>query len=149
MFFLLLLLTLTACGEPPTVCSDFSGDFTVRYGDTDCRGKLDKNGGELSIVMTGPCTVEGMTFTYRESSLSVGFGGHSAETTADYLPSCSIPSCLHSALPYLPQAEYIETADGEDRFSLPTPSGSAVITASDGIIKTLTVPQNGLEFRFG
>ena len=148
MMVILLILTLAACGEPPTVNSDFSGSFTVRYGNADYNGTLTKDGGALTIVMTAPYTVEGMTFTYQGDALRIGYRGHETETTAGYLAEACIPSYLHNTLPYLPQAEYVDTTDGVDRFTLPTPSGSAAVTASSGTLKSLTVAPNGLAFRF-
>ena len=144
---LIILASLTACGEPPTVNNDFSAAFSARCGDTDYAGTLTKDGDVLTIDMTEPYTVQGITFTYQGGKLSVGYAGHSAEATAGYLPGSCIPSSLHGTLPYLPQAEYTETADGTDHFTLPTPNGAAQLTADNGSLLSLTDP-NGITYTF-
>ena len=147
MTALLLMLTLSACGEPPTLNTDVAADFSVRYGDADYTGTLTKNADALTVALTAPYTVKGMTFTYRDGNLHLGYLKHSAEVAAGYLPEGGIVSRILHTLPYLPQAEYVETENGVDRFTVPTPSGSARVTAINGDIQTLTVP-GGIAFHF-
>ena len=143
-----VILSLSACGEPPTVQSDFSSSFTVSRGDIDYAGTIAKDGTELTVIFTEPYTVNGTAFCWDVETLSIRYAGHSTQANADYLPADSVPAVLHNALCYLPQAVYTETADGEDHFSLPTPCGDASLTAADGVPTSLTDPLSGTVYTF-
>lgn len=144
-----VILSLSACGEPPTVQSDFSSAFTASRDNIDYTGTVVKDGTSLTVTLSEPCTVDGMAFCWDDDALSIRYAGHSANANADYLPADSIPAALHYSLAYLPQASYTETANGTDHFKLPTPYGDASLTAVDGVPTTLTDPLSETVFHFG
>lgn len=145
---LILLFSLSACGEPPTVESNFTVSFTVSRNDTDYAGTLIREEGVLNIQMSEPYTVKGMAYCYQDGELSLSYGGLSTKSSCDYLPDDSIPGALFESLAYLSQATYTESSDGEDSFSLPTPYGNATLTAKDGIPTSLYGLRSKLEFSF-
>lgn len=145
---LIPLLSLSACGEPPTVESNFTVSFTVSQDDTDYAGTLSRKDDSLNIQMSAPYTVKGMEYHYQDGELSLSYGGHSTKANCDYLPADSVPEVLFDTLTYLPQATFIESNGGEDSFNLPTPYGDASLTARDGIPTSLYEPYSGLEFSF-
>nr|WP_316622859.1 hypothetical protein [uncultured Ruminococcus sp.] len=148
LFMTLPLFLLSACGEPPTVESDCRLAFTAENAELPYAGTVEKNGDTLTVTMSEPYTVQDMAFTYEDSALSINYGGHSTQSSADYLPTDSVPAMLYSTLSYLPQAAYSGTQDGADRFILPTPYGDSELTARDGIPVSLTVPKSALTFSF-
>lgn len=145
----ILMLTLSACSEPPTVNAEFTAPFSVQYNGIDYAGTVSNSGSSLTLSMTAPYTVQGMVFDYQDSTLSVRYADCAANANADYLPSDSIPSILHNNLAYLAQASYDSSQDGADSFTLPTPYGEAALTAKEGIPTSLTDPKSGIEFTFG
>ena len=145
---LILLFSLSACGEPPTVENNFTVSFTVSRNNTDYAGTLSQKDGVLYIQMSEPYTVKGMAYCYRGGELSLSYGGLGTKASCDYLPDDSIPGALFEALTYLSQATYTESKDGEDSFNLPTPYGNATLTATDGIPTSLSGLRSKLEFSF-
>ncbi len=145
----LLSVVLCSCGEPPTLNTDFSTDFSVTQDDVGYQGTLAVADGALSVDMTAPYTVAGLRFGYDENGLTIGCGGLETVANSDYIPPSSVPAILHNTLAYLPQATYTESSDSGDSFSLPTPYGEAQITAVDGVPKELYDPHSGLTFTFG
>ena len=144
----ILVLTLCACGEPPTVQSDFFARFTVQKDEISYAGTLQKKGSCMTLTMTEPYTVTGMSFCREDSALSIRYAGHSAEVTSDYLPADTVPTALYNSLSYLEQAAYTGTENGTDHFTLPTPYGDAKLTARDGMPTTLDDPYSGMTFYF-
>ncbi|MBQ3266211.1 MAG: hypothetical protein IJH07_10595 [Ruminococcus sp.] len=145
---LILTLLLSSCGEPPTLQSDFSASFTTNSGGVNYAGIVEKDIGTLTVTLSQPYTVEGTSFCWKDSTLTIEYAGHAAEANADYLPADTVPSILHNTLAYLNQATYTSTENDEDRFNLPTPYGSAEITAKDGKLLTLSDPHTGTMFEF-
>ncbi|MBQ3329665.1 MAG: hypothetical protein IJG87_00635 [Ruminococcus sp.] len=145
---LIPLFLLVSCGEPPTVQSDFTASFTADHNGSVYRGTVAKEGGGLVVSLSEPYTVSGMEFCWEDSALSVRCQGHCTNANADYLPADSLPASLHNALAYLPQASYLSTENGEDRFTLPTPYGDAALTARSGIPTSLADPNGSTVFYF-
>ena len=148
LFMTLPILLLCACGDPPAVQSDCRLAFTAHNADIPCAGTVEKDGDTLTVTMSEPYTVQGMIFSYEGETLSIRYGGHSAQANADHLPADSIPGILYGTLSYLPQATYSGTQDDTDRFILPAPCGDCELTAQNGIPVSLTVPKSGLTFSF-
>ena len=143
-----MILLLSACGEPPTVQSDFSASFTASRDDVGYAGTVTKSDASLTVIFSEPAAADGMEFCWENSALSIRYAGHSTQANADYLPSDSIPATLHNTLTYLSQAAYTGTENGEDRFTLPTPRGDAELTAENGVPTSLTDPNDGTFFYF-
>ena len=143
-----LIITLTACGSPPALKSDFSAMFSTQCGDLDYAGALNKSGDHLTITMKEPYTIAGMVFDYSDSGLSIKNGGHRTIADSDYLPDSSVPAALHNALLYLPQASYSGSPNGRDSYTVTTPYGDAEMTATDGYPTKITEPHSGLSFQF-
>ena len=143
-----LLLTLTACGSPPELKSDFSAMFSTQCDDLNYAGALNKNGDHLTITMKEPYTIAGMVFDYSDSGLSIQSNGHSANADSDYLPDSSVPAALRNALLYLPQASYNGSQNGTASYTVTTPYGDAGLSAEDGYPTEITEPHSGLSFRF-
>lgn len=141
-------LGLTACGEPPTVDSEFEADFSVVQDGSEYTGRLSVGEEGMSVDITAPYTVAGLGFDYSADGLSIRLGGLSANANCDYIPSTAVPEVLHNTLTYLGQAQYKETSDGEDSFTLPAPNSEAEITAKDGVPTGLYDPHSGLSFCF-
>ena len=142
-----LILCLSACGEPPTVQTDFAAVFTAQNGGAEYAGTADMTGGCLTVTMTEPYTVQGVTFAYADGTLTIRRGGLSAEADADYLPG-GPADALYGVLPYLSQAEYTGTQNGTDAFTVPTPRGAVSLSAVDGFPTALTDPNSGYTFTF-
>ena len=145
---LIMTISLTSCSEAPQVDADFSATFAAKIDEAEYAGDITADESGLSITMTQPYTVQGMRFDYYGGALSVDYGGHSVRADTGYLPCESVASALHETLAYLNQAEYRETKDGEDSFTLPTPHGSVALTAKDGALQTMTVPEYRMTFTF-
>lgn len=145
---LIMTISLTSCSEAPRVDTGFSAAFATMIGEEEYTGALTVNENNLSITMTQPYTVQGMRFDYHGGALSVGCGGHSVRADTGYLPCESVPSALHETLVYLSQAEYQGSDSSADRFLLPTPHGSADLTAKDGALQAMTIPEYRMEFTF-
>ena len=148
IFMILTISCLSACAEPPTAPTEFSAVFHVDRGDVDHRGTVTVNGDGITIEMTAPGGAKGLSFCYTGEGLSIGYAGHSTMTNADYIPTDAAPSALYRALAYLPEARYLATEDGEDRFALPSPAHEAVLITRDGAPVSLSCPDTGLEFSF-
>ena len=148
LILLIPVLTLSSCGEPPTIRTDFSALFSANHTETDYAGTVAKDGDHLTITMTEPYTVKGMVFEYADTQLSIRKLGHSAEAKADYLPMESIPTALRNALLYLPQARCSGSENGCDHYTVDTPYGEAALTASDGYLTEITEPHSGITFHF-
>ena len=143
-----IALCLSSCGEPPSVATVFDADFTVSRSGEDYSGRLSLTGESLTVAMTAPFTVEGMSFDYTDEGLTISRGGLSASANSDYIPAAAIPSVLHDTLTYIGQAAYIGSDGGEDSFTLPTPYGEATLTARDGDPVRLADDYSGLTFEF-
>lgn len=148
LFMTVPLFLLSACGEPPTVESDCRLTFTVENTELSYAGEVEKSGDDLTVTLTEPYTVQGMTFSYESDSLSIRYGGHNTQAHPDYLPFESIPALLYNTLSYLPQAAYSSTQEDFDIFILPTPYGDSELTAKDGVPVTLNVPKSDLTVSF-
>ena len=145
---ILILLSLSACSaKPPELAEAFEADFSALLGDAEYRGRLTADKDSLTILMTVPYTVEGMSFEYTDEGLSIGRGGMNTEVNCDYIPSTALPSRLHNALAYLGSASYSDSRDGEDIYTLPTPYGDAGITAKNGLPLKITL-HDGAEICF-
>ena len=144
----ILMLCLSACGNPPELAGDFESEFSVTLDESSYKGRISLNGGELSIALTEPYTVSGMRFEYSDKELSIDFGGHSTKANCDYIPAGAIPSVLHNTLAYISKAEYRGREDGTDTYTVMTPYGEAIIKAADGIPVSLEDPYSGLRFEF-
>ncbi len=144
----ILIALLSACGEPPTVSTEFDADFAVTQEDIAYKGTLTLSDGTLSVVFSEPYTVQGMAFNYGADGMRITYAGHETAANCDYIPSKAIPQVLHNALAYLPQATYTGSDESGDCFSLPTPYGEATLTAKDGVPTALDDPHAGLRFRF-
>lgn len=143
-----ILLSLSACSsEPPSLADAFGADFSTVLGDTEYHGRLSSDNDSLTLLMTAPYTVEGMSFEYTDDGLSIGKGGMNTEINCDYIPSAALPSMLHNALAYLDSSSYKGNDNGEDIYTLPTPYGDAEIRALNGLPRMLTLP-DGAEINF-
>lgn len=145
----MLMISLSACGEPPTMNSDFTSAFTAEYQGAEYAGTVSKEGDRLTITMNAPYTVQGIAFCYQGDELSIRCADHSTNANSEYLPDSGVPTVLHNTLAYLPQAVYISTESGADTFTLPTPYGDATLTAREGVPQSLTDPHSGIEVTFG
>lgn len=144
-----LILCLSACSsEPPAVNTEFAGDFCVTQNGTDYAGSLSLNADGLAITMSEPYTVKDIAFLFDSEGLHINYAGYGTIANCDYIPAQAVPVVLHNALSYMAQAEYLSTEDGEDSFRLPTPYGSAVIKAHDGVPTELYDEHSGLTFVF-
>lgn len=148
LLLLLPLLTLSSCGKPPALQTDFSASFTAQADELDCAGTVVKEGDRLTITINEPYTTKDMIFDYDDARLSVRYLGHSANAEADYLPANSVPASLRSALLYLTQANYTGSENGCDTYSVTTPYGEAALSAQDGYPTEITEPHSGITFRF-
>lgn len=143
-----ILLSLSACSaEPPGLADAFDADFSTVLSDTEYRGRLTADNDSLTLLMTAPYTVEGMSFEYTDDGLSIGKNGMKTEINCDYIPSAALPSMLHNALNYLDSASYKGSEDGDDIYTMPTPYGDAEIRAINGLPQMLTLP-DGAEISF-
>ena len=143
-----IMLSLSACSaKPPALAEAFEADFSAVLGDTEYRGRLTADKASVTLLMTAPYTVEGMSFEYTDEGLSIGRGGMNTEVNCDYIPSTALPSRLHNALAYLESASYAGSRDGGDVYTLPTPYGDAEITADNGLPQKMSLP-DGTEIGF-
>lgn len=143
-----ILLSLSACSAKPQALAEaFEADFSCVLGDTEYRGRLTADKASVTLRMTAPYTVEGMSFEYTDEGLSVGRGSMKTEVNCDYIPSNALPSRLHNALAYLESASYAGSEDGGDIYTLPTPYGDAEITAENGLPLKMNLP-DGAEINF-
>lgn len=147
---LLAITALSACGKAPEVNSDFTAAFSAVNEDDGAAytGSLVKNGDDLHISLDTPYTVKGTVFDYTDGGLHIVSGSHSTNADSFYLPLNSLPATLYNALAYLDQAEYSSTESGEDRYTLPTPEGSAELYAKDGAPVSLVDTKSGWQITF-
>lgn len=148
LFGAALVCCTAACGEPPKAPTDFSAVYRICRDDIDCRGTVTVEEGDIRVTVSSPGSAKGLSFDYTDDGLTVGYAGHGTKINADYIPSAAVPSQLYRALAYLPQASYLGTEDGEDRFSLPSPERAAELRTRDGTPTKLIYPDGSeVEFR--
>jgi len=145
---ILMITSLSACAEPPTAPTEFSAVFHVDKGDVDHRGTVTVGGDGIIIEMSAPGGAKGLSFDYTSDGLSIGYAGHCTTANADHIPTDAVPSALYRAFTYLPEARYLGSEDGEDRFALPSPAHEAVLITKDGEPVSLSCPDTGMEFIF-
>lgn len=144
-----MLFCLSACrGDPPTIASAYTVSFTVTQDAIRYEGTLQQNDEAMTVTLSEPYAVSGMSFVYSGEELQIDYAGHSTIANSDYISSLTIPAVLHNSLSYAHNAEYQQTDESIDRFSLPTPYGSAELCACDGIPTSLYDEHSGLEFSF-
>ena len=145
----LMLYCMSACGkEAPAIASAYTVNFTVTQDAVQYAGSLQLDGDTMTITMNEPYAASGMSFVYKGEELQIDYAGHSTIANSDYISSLTIPASLHNTLSYSQSAEYQGSDDTGDRYSLPTPYGSAALTAKDGIPTSLCDEHSGLEFNF-
>lgn len=143
-----LIILLSACGEPPTVDKELDAEFAVTQEDTAYKGEIKLSDGKLTVTFSEPYTVQGMEFSYGADGMRITYAEHETTANCDYVPSNAVPQVLHNTLAYLPQATCTGSDETGDLFSLPTPYGEATLTARDGVPTALYDPHSGLRFSF-
>lgn len=145
----LMLFCLSACrGDPPTIASAYTVSFNVTQDAIRYEGTLQQEDDTMTVTLSEPYAVSGLSFVYKGEELQIDYAGHSTIANSDYISSLTIPAVLHNTLSYAQNAEYQQTDEKGDSFSLPTPYGSAELYASDGIPTSLYDEHSGLEFSF-
>ncbi len=144
----LMLICLTACGDPEPLKTEFKAVFSVTQNETDYKGELELADDSLHIKMIQPYSIEGIEYDYSDKGLSVSLNEHSAQVNCDYIPASAIPSVLHNILSYISAAECQGNEDGYDRYAVTSPYGVAIIKAADGHPSEMSDPFSGLSFKF-
>ena len=147
LFAFVLVCCTSACGEPPKAPTEFSAVYRICRDDIDCRGTVTVGEDGIKVTVSSPGSAKGLSFDYTAEGLTVRYAGHGTQINADYIPSDAVPSQLYRALAYLPQASYLGTENGEERFSLPSPGRNAELRVRDGVPTALVYP-DGTEFEF-
>lgn len=134
-----VLILLTACRTTTPVISDtFEAEVTVSGGDFDCAAHLCRTPDSVTLRLTAPETVAGLTYTVSDGELHTSLDDMSCITSSDSLPPSGAPALLCTVISRLGEAVYEESKDGDDTYRLRLCDGEAVIVCRDGIPRTIT-----------
>jgi len=129
----LCAVMLTACRKPqPELKASFESEIIVS-GEQEITAHLNRTPDALTIAVTSPMSIAGLTYTYSGGELTASLNGHRCITDTDTLPSGAFPAVLHMVLCDIERAEYLSSDDSGDTFTLSTPSGDVQVTLADGL----------------
>ena len=134
--FIILLISavtlLSACGKPsPTLPELYESEISVTGGGLDVKGLIRLDADSFRFTVTSPDTAAGLTYTYDKGGLCVS-RGELARLSDDGLGAGALPELLKSAITAIPNAEYLDSDEGGDNFSVPSENAKAVLTSKDG-----------------
>lgn len=130
----ILAVIQTACGKAHTLSPAYSGEIQATNGERNYTAVLETDGENLSLTLSSPETVAGMRYGFKGEELHTSLNGLDCITAPKSLSSTALPRILCEIFTQLDKAEYRETADGADIFTL----GTAAITAKDGTPQKIT-----------
>ncbi len=142
----MLLFCLTACGSAHRLDSSYKGRVEFTDGSLSCTGDLTADGDTLTLSITSPENLSGISYEYRGGELHTTLNGLECVIPADGLPASAIPTLLHELFARSDEAEYQCTDDGADTFLLHTDAGDMTVTAKDGVPSSLTFGSRTVRF---
>lgn len=146
---ILTVFALTACGKAShSLDPSYDGEVQATDGRTNYIAEVKSGEDGVSVTLRAPDSVAGLCCEFSGGELHTRLNGLDCITVADSLPPASFVSLLHEVFLNADSAEYLETADGVDTFSLKTRGGTAVITAKDGKIQSITAEYGGWTIDF-
>lgn len=144
---IMLLFSLTACGSSPALNSSYAGTVEFTDGSLSCVGKLKADGENLTLTITSPENLAGISYEYRDDELHTSLSGLECIIPAEGLPASAIPTLLHELFSRSDEAEYQGTEDGADTYVLHTDAGDMTVTADDGAVQSLTYGSRTVRFK--
>ncbi len=133
-----LLLALTACtGSTHTLNASYTGSIQSTDGAVNYTAALTADGDTLTLCMTSPESVDGLTYEFRDGELHTSLNGLDTVTPIENLPPSSLPALLHALFSRCDTAKLQRTDNGVDTFVLSVGDGDMTVTASDGVPQTL------------
>ena len=146
--FLICFNGCTSQKEPPLIDLDFEANANIEYnGNTFTAKILNEEREQTVITLNTPQELEGLTYTYKGSSLAIEYNKLKCETKDGYLPNRSMAQMIHTLIETLSDEENysFEKFEKEDAvFSCKSGESTfKIITDEDGIIKDIK-SQDGL-----
>lgn len=133
-----VLILLTACrSDPPKLNDTFHASVAVSGGETDFCADVERTPDAVTVAITSPATVAGITYTYTKGELHTSCGTSESISTLDSLPPSGAPAVLCEALSRLNEAVCDESGKDTDAYRLTLDKGTVTITAEDGELLAL------------
>lgn len=134
----ILLLALTACGgDTHTLNASYAGSIQSTDGAVNYTAALTADGDTLTLSMTSPENVDGLTYEFCDGELHTSLNGLDTVTPYESLPPSSLPALLYALFSQCDSAKFQSTDNGVDTFILSVGDGDMTVTATDGVPQTL------------
>ena len=133
------LLFLTACSHAvPTLPEEYEADFSASGGELDCGGRITFSEGSLTVEMTSPDTVKGLTYTVADGELSTAYGELSCITDSAGVIPGSVPAVMYEVFTALDKAIYLRSTNEDDIYRLELSSGRAELSFRKGALRSFS-----------
>ena len=116
-----------------TLNSSYEGSIRSTDGAVNYTATLTADGDTLTLHMTSPESVAGLTYEFRGGELHTSLNGLDCITPCDSLPPNALPAQLYEMFSRSDEARLRSAADGVDTFSLDTRGGNMTIIAEGGV----------------
>ena len=133
LFFVLLFIpvmcVMTSCAPPtPELKDSFTIPLTVN-GTLDCSADLSRSGDSLTLTLTSPEALAGLSYTYINNALTASYNGLSCITDPSAMPDAALPDILYTIVTDIENAACLRSDEGGDVFQL----HGATVTIRDGL----------------
>lgn len=149
--FCVFLLFLTACSftvRKNPITENFTCSFTAEYEEMQLGGIIQRGeAGSVTLVLSSPASLNGLVCRLEGEEMTLSLGG--LEYKTDVIPVAAVPRLLREVLDALRHADMhtegeITTCMG----TVGTYTFEACVTAKEGFVQSLSVPDAKLEMQF-
>ncbi len=151
-FMCAMLLFLSSCDfsvRKKPVTENFSCDFTATYDQLQLGGSIQRDeSGALTLTLSSPASLLGLVCQLNGEDMSLRLG--ELEYKTEVIPAAAVPRLLREVLDALRYAT-ADTADADVTTytgTVGTYTFTARVSAEDGYIQTVAVPDAKLEIQF-
>lgn len=129
IIFGFMICVLTSCAPPePELNDSFDVPLSIT-GTLDCTAELSRTGDAITLVLTSPDTLSGLSYTYTNGGLTASYNGLSCITDGGALPDTALPRILYAVVTDIKNAAYLRSDEEGDVFQLQ----GATVTLRDGL----------------
>lgn len=145
VFFVLPFFILSGCESVEvdnSLKTDFSADFNATYRGSEYKGKISTNRqGVLSIEITYPQTIEGLSVRYYSGEMHILRENLDSSADEAYLPSASFPSVMKSVFDGInsDRATIVSISEEECERTLKVSMGNSVIKSRENVIEQIEI----------
>ena len=144
-----LLILLAGCTEPTAELPDpFEADVSAVSDGLSFTAHASLSGGELTLGVSTPDELSGITYTVSDSEMSASYSDLSCVLSPDSLAGSTAPRLLYDALAHVSEARFIESVDGANVFELTLTDGKAKLVFSGGELSELSADFSPYIFTF-